>query len=163
MEEILDIVDQNDEVIGFDTRSNIKKKWLLHRFVHCIVINAQWEFVIQQRKSTKDSSPNQIDCSVWWHVWSGESYIQACTRECKEELWIWWDFQQIGTIHGHHKIGKLFILYHNGPYYYDQTEAECIDILTPQELKYLYNRFPYLLAWGFVSSINLMIQHWIIM
>ncbi len=37
--EILNIVNENDEVVGEDTRENIHKKGLLHREINVFVIN----------------------------------------------------------------------------------------------------------------------------
>ena len=86
--EYLDVVDDNNNIIGKDTRTNIHKKGRFHRAVHIIVLNTKGEMFIQKRSSTKDTYPNHWDVSSAGHLNIGESYESAAKRELKEELGI---------------------------------------------------------------------------
>lgn len=86
MEESMDIVNENDEVVGRDTRKNVHKNYEIHRGVHVIVVNSQGEVALQRRSMAKDYYPGYLDISVGGQVASGESYHSAAVREMAEEL-----------------------------------------------------------------------------
>lgn len=86
MSEILDIVDENNQVIGQAERYHIHRDKLRHRAAHCIVFNSQGKVFLQLRHPKKDHFPNCWDSSVGGHVDSGETYQQCIARETEEEL-----------------------------------------------------------------------------
>ena len=85
-EELLDIVDQNDRVIGVKTRGEIHAQGLMHRSVHILVFNSNGELFIQKRSMSKDNEPGLWDSSAAGHVDSGEDYHCCAIRELGEEL-----------------------------------------------------------------------------
>jgi len=86
-DEILDIVDDNDVVIGSKPRSEIQSKGLMNfRVINAFVINQKGEIWIPRRSATKRIFPLCLDMSVGGHVESGETYDYAFRRETKEEL-----------------------------------------------------------------------------
>jgi isopentenyl-diphosphate delta-isomerase len=88
-EEILDLVDEHDHVIGSLPRSEVyKQKLHNYRVVHGFVVNSEGKIWIPRRLATKKLYPNTLDYSVAGHVESGESYEQSFRREAKEELGI---------------------------------------------------------------------------
>ena len=86
MEEMFDVVDEDDQVVGQAPRSEVHRKRLLHRAVHIFVFNSNGELLIQQRTEQKDEFPLCYTSSASGHVDAGESYVQAAVRELKEEL-----------------------------------------------------------------------------
>jgi len=86
--ELLDIVDENDQVIGHDTRDNIHKLGLLHREVCVWIYNDKKEIVFQRRSPDKDLYPNLLDASAGGHVGLGMDYETAAAKELKEETGI---------------------------------------------------------------------------
>ncbi|MDH5356132.1 MAG: NUDIX domain-containing protein [Gammaproteobacteria bacterium] len=84
--ELLDVVDENDIVVGVKTRGEIHAKGLMHRAVHILVFNSADDLFIQKRSMNKDENPGQWDSSSAGHVDSGETYLQCAIRELKEEL-----------------------------------------------------------------------------
>jgi isopentenyl-diphosphate delta-isomerase type 1 len=84
--EILEIVDEDDNVIGLATRAEIHGKGLIHRAVHIFVFNSAGEIYVQRRSATKDKFPGVLDSSAAGHVDPGESYEWAAVRELQEEL-----------------------------------------------------------------------------
>ncbi|MEM7291941.1 MAG: NUDIX domain-containing protein [Pseudomonadota bacterium] len=85
-QELLDIVDESDRVIGVDTRHTIHARGLLHRATHILVFNSAGELFIQKRSMDKDSEPGLWDSSAAGHVKSGEDYYACASRELDEEL-----------------------------------------------------------------------------
>jgi isopentenyl-diphosphate delta-isomerase type 1 len=87
-QELLDVVDENDRVIGVKTRGEIHLQGLMHRSVHILVFNSNGDLFIQKRSMNKDNDPGLWDSSAAGHLDSGEDY-QACSiRELGEELGI---------------------------------------------------------------------------
>lgn len=86
-DEILDLVNEEDEVIGTIPRSEAHEK-NLHNFrvVNLFVINDKGELWIPRRTKEKRLYPNALDMSMGGHVESGETYEQALVRETSEEL-----------------------------------------------------------------------------
>ncbi len=84
--ELFDIVDDHDRVIGRATRAEVHARQLWHRAVHVFLFNRQGELYIQQRALTKDTSPGCFDSSASGHLDAGESYDDAVHRELREEL-----------------------------------------------------------------------------
>ncbi len=88
-EEIFDIVDENDNVIGRASRNEVHgNPSLIHRVAHVLVFNSSGELFLQERSRTKDVQPGKWDTSVGGHVDAGESYEDAAFREMREELGI---------------------------------------------------------------------------
>jgi isopentenyl-diphosphate delta-isomerase type 1 len=85
-EDIFDIVNERDEVIGRAPRSEVHAKGLLHRAVHVVVFNARGEVFLQKRSMKKDRQPGVWDSSCSGHVDSGENYDQTAVRELREEI-----------------------------------------------------------------------------
>jgi len=87
-DEIYDLVDMDDRVIGRATRKEIHQKNLIHRSVHIFVFNPEGWLFLQKRALSKDENPGFWDTSSAGHVDSGESYLTAANRELQEELGI---------------------------------------------------------------------------
>ena len=87
MEEVFDIVDADDNVIGTATRNEVHgNPSLFHRVSHVMVFNFNGELFLQKRGLDKDVQPGKWDTSVGGHVDSGETYEVAAIREMEEEL-----------------------------------------------------------------------------
>ncbi|KKP35475.1 MAG: NUDIX hydrolase [candidate division TM6 bacterium GW2011_GWF2_32_72] len=111
-EEILDLVDENDQVIGSAPRSEIYK-WAMDlsqaetkdvgidshsqmyfrksifaqiRGVWLFLVNSKGELWIFRRSASKKICPLYLEGSAVGHVSSGESYEEAVIRETQEEL-----------------------------------------------------------------------------
>jgi isopentenyl-diphosphate delta-isomerase type 1 len=88
-EEILEVVDENDRVIGRERRGVIHEKELMHRSAQILVFNSRGELFLQKRSHSKDEFPGLWDSSAAGHVNPGESYIDCARRELEEELGIY--------------------------------------------------------------------------
>src|ERR1039457_539455 len=85
-EEIFDVVNERDEVVGQNTRREVHARGLWHRAVHVLVFNAHGEVFLQKRSMKKDRQPGAWDSSCSGHVDSGENYDETAVRELREEL-----------------------------------------------------------------------------
>ncbi|MFH1064077.1 MAG: NUDIX domain-containing protein [Candidatus Woesearchaeota archaeon] len=83
--EFLTVVDNNDVVLGYSTKADIKRRGLNCRCVQVFLFNASGELLICRRPSDKKKFPNQY-ASVMGYVRRGETYEDAAKREVKEEL-----------------------------------------------------------------------------
>jgi isopentenyldiphosphate isomerase len=85
-DELLDIVDDNDRVLGQETRVVVHQRGLQHRGVHVFLVTPQGKLLVQQRSRQRETYPLALDCSVSEHVKAGEEYPAAATRGLAEEL-----------------------------------------------------------------------------
>lgn len=81
----LNIVDEEGNIIGEDTRENVHKKGLLHREIHVWFYTPKGEIVFQLRGKNKDTFPNLLASTVGGHVDLDDSFEDAAVREVKEE------------------------------------------------------------------------------
>ncbi|MGC9537916.1 NUDIX hydrolase [Streptomyces sp. UG1] len=85
-DEILDIVDENDRVVGRSPRGEAYAKGLRHRCVFIEARDAQGRLFVHRRTPTKLVFPSRYDMFVGGVVGAGESYDDAALREAEEEL-----------------------------------------------------------------------------
>jgi isopentenyldiphosphate isomerase len=85
-DEILDVVNEMDQIIGQQSRSEIHRLGLRHRAVHVLVFNARGEVFLQKRSLQKDCFPGTWDSSASGHLACGEEYDACAVRELREEL-----------------------------------------------------------------------------
>jgi isopentenyldiphosphate isomerase len=85
-EEIFDVVNERDEVIGQQPRSEVHRLNLRHRAVHVLVFNARGQIFLQKRSMKKDRHPGAWDSSASGHLDHGENYDACAVREAGEEI-----------------------------------------------------------------------------
>lgn len=113
--EILDIVNENDLVIGSAPKDDMYSQKLLHRIVHVFVLHPESSSIyLQKRATTKSYLPGYYCTSAGGHVHSGETYIEAAIRELKEEIGITTPITEVDSFvftseDGHQRLVKTFI------------------------------------------------------
>jgi isopentenyldiphosphate isomerase len=85
-EEIFDVVNERDEVVGQAPRAEVHRRGLNHRAVHILVFNRRGELFLQKRSMKKDNHPGVWDSSSSGHLDAGEEYDHAVVREVWEEI-----------------------------------------------------------------------------
>ncbi|MFF9015608.1 NUDIX hydrolase [Streptomyces sp. NPDC014870] len=85
-EEILDVVDEHDEVVGQAPRTEVYARGLIHRCTFIQVRDAQDRVFVHRRTPGKLVYPSMYDMFVGGVVGAGESYDDAALREAEEEL-----------------------------------------------------------------------------
>jgi len=85
-DEMLDIVDDNDRVVGQARRAESYANRLCHRCVFILVRDADGMIFVHRRTDRKLVFPGRYDMFVGGVVGAGESYDAAALREAEEEL-----------------------------------------------------------------------------
>ncbi|HRE82247.1 MAG TPA: NUDIX domain-containing protein [Opitutaceae bacterium] len=85
-DEVFDVVDEHDRVIGQAKRKDVHARQLLHRAIHVLVFGEDGRVFLQKRSMAKDSSPGLWDSSCSGHLDAGEDYDAAAHRELFEEI-----------------------------------------------------------------------------
>lgn len=85
-EEIFDVVNDRDEVVGQQSRSEVHRLGLQHRAVHVLVFDSRGQVFLQKRSMKKDRQPGLWDSSASGHLDSGEEYDACAVRELREEI-----------------------------------------------------------------------------
>ncbi len=84
-EEYVDIVDEDDNVIGKASWEEMMQKKLLHRTANVFVFNSKGELFVHRRADNLRLYPGLWDVKVGGSVRAGESYEEAGKRELFEE------------------------------------------------------------------------------
>jgi len=126
--EYLDVVDEDDNVVGKGERNAVHEKRLLHRALQVIIANSKNEVLLQFRKATKKQFPLFWDGSVSGHVSAGQTAEQAARREMMEEIGIRTPLEFVGKFRVNDKVGdeivSVFFGRSDGPFKFDKTEME---------------------------------------
>jgi isopentenyl-diphosphate delta-isomerase len=86
-EELLDLVNEQDEVIGVLPRSEVYARGLSNfRASNGFIRNSRGQLWIPRRVATKKLFPLGLDMSIAGHVGSGETYDESFAREAFEEI-----------------------------------------------------------------------------
>jgi 16S rRNA (adenine1518-N6/adenine1519-N6)-dimethyltransferase len=80
------VVDKNDRIQRYASRSEVHGNNLRHRAVHILIFNPAGDVYLQQRSRWKDRHALKWDSSAAGHVTAGETYDETARRELKEEL-----------------------------------------------------------------------------
>ena len=85
-DEILDIVDEDDRVVGTAPRGEVYARGLRHRCAFILARDARDRIFVHRRTARKLVFPSLYDMFVGGVVGAGESYDEAALREAEEEL-----------------------------------------------------------------------------
>lgn len=116
MDELLDLIDDNNQVIGTVAKSIAHHDGLLHRIVIGEIINSKGEYCFVEQAGDRQD-PGQFVSPIRGHVKAGESPDSALVRECQEECGFTpTDFKFVGqTVFNRKVIGRhenhLFLVY----------------------------------------------------
>ncbi len=148
-DELLDVVDVNDTVIGTILRSQMMSlpKDRCVRVVNIFVMNRDGKILVPLRSHDRRLYPNTFDFSCGEHVISGESYDAAAIRGLREELGITITLppQMIGKLtpkDGINVMAQNYLTYSEGPFDYDTKGIQSLQWMYPQELKRIAEHEP---------------------
>lgn len=141
MSEYLEIVDEDDRVIGKALRSECHgNPHLVHRVAHVLVFDRQGRLLLQKRALCKDVQPGKWDTSVGGHLDPGESYEAAARREMFEELGI--AGIPLAFLHAYPMRNAFesenvmtFMACHDGPFPFSISEIDEVRFWTAQEIE----------------------------
>jgi isopentenyldiphosphate isomerase len=129
-DEIFDVVNERDEVIGQERRAEVHRLGLRHRAVHILLFNGRGELFLQKRSMSKDTWPGRWDSSASGHLDSGEDYEACAVREVREELGreTGGGLSELCRIEACPETGQEFVRVYRG-------EAEGPFVLHPEEIE----------------------------
>jgi isopentenyl-diphosphate delta-isomerase type 1 len=155
-DEIFDIVNEQDEVIGQLPRPVVHRDGHRHRAVHVLVFGSDGRLFLQKRSMTKDTFPGAWDSSASGHLDSGEDYDACAIRELREELGLIAPAppRRLFKIAACPDTGQEFVwvyqLESNGPFVLHPEEIERGGWFTPAEVTDWLKKSPQDFATGFV-------------
>ena len=141
-EEMLDLVDENDNVIGSKSRKEIYAEGLRnYRVVHAFIVNSKGKIWIPRRVSTKKLYPDGLDYSIAGHVESGETYEEGMIKEAIEEVDIdlkTTPFEEIASFNPHthevHCFQKVYVINSDTVPNYNKEDFSGYEWLSPEEI-----------------------------
>jgi isopentenyldiphosphate isomerase len=139
-EEIFDVVNERDEVIGRMPRSQVHRLGLMHRATHVLVFNAKAAVFLQKRSMRKDRQPGLWDSSASGHVDSGEDYDACAARELREEIGLELEapprrvFKLAPSVETGHEHVWVYRCEAEGPFTLDPEEIESGGWFAPEEV-----------------------------
>lgn len=159
-EEIVDIVNELNEIIGESSRSEAHKKGHIHRALSVLVLNSKGEILLQKRSAKKSVHPLSWDLSTSEHVLKGESYEEAGLRSLKEELGIEAEVEKVteATLQIRKYLVGEEIVYekeivlmlrgvHEGPFVIDDLEVDSVQYFTIEEIEEMIKKGESFTVW----------------
>lgn len=156
-EEIFDVVNERDEVVGQNTRSEVHRLGLQHRAVHVLVFNSKGEVFLQKRSLKKDRQPGLWDSSASGHLDRGEEYDACAVREVGEELGLRLKecparlFKLAASEETDQEHVWVYRCEAEGPFDLNADEIECGDWFAPEEVTRWAKERPQDFAGGFLA------------
>ncbi len=150
-DEIVDVINDNDEVIGKEGKNKCHKEGLWHRTVGIFIFNDNEDLLLQKRSMNMATSPGKYDCSASGHVGSGKTQEEDAIKELKEELGIEINLKLIfknlteNFDEGKNKIRHLFSLFighHNGPFNIGKFEVDSVKFFSFDEMTKTIGKTP---------------------
>lgn len=140
-DELVDVVDDDDRVVGTVTRRQMRARRLLHRSVGIAVLGSDGRLLVHRRSDAKDLWPGRWDLAVGGVVGAGESYEVAAARELGEEMGVNGVLVPIGrgtfVDADVASFCQCYSLVHDGPFCFDDgevVEIRWVDAATLAEL-----------------------------
>ncbi|MFI8502792.1 NUDIX domain-containing protein [Streptomyces sp. NPDC085524] len=133
-DEVLDVVDRDDRVVGRARRGAVYAKGLIHRCVFVRARDAEGRIFVHRRTASKLVFPSYYDMFVGGVLGAGESYEEAALREAEEEL----------GVRGLPQPEPLFKFLYEGPggsWWSYVHEVRCEAAVRPQESEVAWHAF----------------------
>lgn len=133
-DEVLDVVDRDDRVLGQAPRGEVYARGLIHRCAFVQARDARGRIFVHRRTASKLVFPSHYDMFVGGVLGAGESYAQAALREAEEEL----------GVTGLPQPAPLFKFLYEGPggaWWSYVHEVRCEPPVVPQESEVDWHAF----------------------
>lgn len=150
---LIQIVDEDDNPVGSDTKNNAWQRGLVHRVVRVMLEDNDGNVLLQKRAETQALYPGRWDNSAAGHVDAGEDYETAAKRELMEEIGIAGaEFKEMGYYRSHgvfegrqlNRFVKAYevVIPKRAAFTLQTEEVSEIKWFTPEEFNRLASRHP---------------------
>lgn len=95
MREYVVLVNERDEVVGFEEKSKAHRDGMLHRALSVFIFNSSGESLLQKRAGTKYHSGGRWSNACCSHPKPGEPIAAAAHRRLEEEMGFDCDLQEL--------------------------------------------------------------------
>jgi isopentenyldiphosphate isomerase len=92
---MLNIVNNEDEIVGQASREEVHLDGLLHREIHIYFVTLNRQIIFQHRAKDKETYPDLLDATVGGHVEIGDGYLDTAIKEAAEETGLKIDSQEL--------------------------------------------------------------------
>jgi len=89
------LVDENDKQIWLWEKMDVHEKWLLHRAISVLILNENWDMLLQQRALWKYHCPWLWSNATCTHPYLDEEPVDAAHRRLQEEMWFDCEIEEI--------------------------------------------------------------------
>ena len=161
-DELVDVVNERDEVIGQEMKSKCHKEGILHRISAIFLFNSHGKIWLQTRAKGKVGA-GRLDFSASGHLGAGDSYDEGAYREMQEELGIKVKLKLIGKeLHDNylfegHNVRHLTSLYtgrYDGSFNLQEEELEKVEAFSIKEIKEMMKNNPDKIMFGLKIGLN---------
>ena len=146
-DELVEVVDEDDVVIGVVSRRRMRAENLRHRAVHVIVLRPDGRILLHRRSDDKDVWPGRWDLAAGGVLGVGESYDDAARRELAEELGITAEPTLLGPCayedDASRSVGRVYRVVHDGAVSFRDGEVVEACWVTGPELRARLDRDPF--------------------
>jgi isopentenyl-diphosphate Delta-isomerase len=138
-DELLDLVNDQDEVIGEVWRNIANRNpELIHREIGVILYTTDGKLLMQQRAATKKVGPNYWTMAAEGHIPRGDTALAAAHMELTEELGFdtkieYWDKDLVHQEHETHFTHWFIGKYENQPLRLQESEVQGTRFLAESE------------------------------
>lgn len=136
-DELVDVVDEHDRVVGVVTRADMRARRLRHRTVAIVVTDGSGRLLAHRRSLDKDVWPDRWDIAAGGVLAAGETYDDGARRELAEELGVSVGLDELVAIgSGAYEdddvaeIAHVYRVVHTGPFRFadgEVVEARWVD------------------------------------
>lgn len=155
-QELFDIVNRQDEVIGVTNKVKAHKNGELHRVGAVYVFDDQGKLYVQVHKK----SGGLYDHSVGGHISKGESYAEGTAREAQEELGITQSLKELAVFYSdegpdmQHMFGLYTCVAEPSWKFIPNDEVDEIIPMALEDIQDLMKQEPKRFTRGFINTMN---------
>jgi len=147
-EELVDVVDESDQVVGTVTRAQMRAERLRHRCTFVVVRSTAGEVLVHRRSGLKDLWPDHWDLCAGGVVAAGEDWEPAARRELAEELGVTGAvLAPLGAATYEDpfvaEVARVWTTVHDGPFAFTDDEVVEARFVTLAELSELLAAQPF--------------------
>ena len=93
------LVDENDKEVWLWEKMDVHEKWLLHRAISVLILNENWDMLLQQRALWKYHCPWLWSNATCTHPYLNENPVDAAHRRLQEEMWFDCEIEEKFSFH----------------------------------------------------------------